>query len=58
MKPTRGLYLDQDGYLTVDIFNPFGFTSKQKTIRIGDEDHTEVFEISKLSNNKQEATIL
>lgn len=41
MNSTRGFYLDIYGYLTVDISNPFGFTPKQDSIRIGDEDHTE-----------------
>lgn len=54
----RGLYLDQDGYLTVDISNPFGLPEKQKTVIIGDDEHVEVVDIYKLSNSTQESIIL
>jgi hypothetical protein len=51
----RGLYLDQDGYLTVDIFNPFGMNDE--TVIIGDEEHTEAVSIY-LSSSDEDGEIL
>jgi hypothetical protein len=51
----KGLYLDQDGYLAVDIFNPFGMNDE--TVIIGDDDHTEAASIQ-LSSSDEDSEIL